>query len=235
MTKYKCLIIDDDPTITDLVMHYADKCEDIEYCISCNDPVEGLKLLVNSRIDILFLDYNMPTLNGQDLLDLKRDDSKVIMITSNTEFAVDSYKYDDVKDYLVKPLDYDRFLKAVNRIREKSSSEEEVRNQKSDQKTIMVKDGINWVPVTYNDIHYIRSESNYCTFHTGSGKIMTLAKLKTLEDKLPDNFIRCHRSYIVNMSFAKSINLEEIKINENSIPVSAMYKERIKSYIDKNL
>jgi DNA-binding LytR/AlgR family response regulator len=229
--KYKCLIIDDDPLITDLVLHYSEKCELIEYCISCNDPVEGLKLLVNSHVDILFLDYNMPKLNGKDLLDLKRDNSKVIMITSNTEFAVTSYQYDAIQNYLVKPINYDDFYNAVDKIYKKEVDESIIKEPEIDESSILIKNGSDWVPMLFKNIEYIKSESNYCTFISKSSKTMSLISLKSLEDKLPSNFIRCHRSYIVNMDFVKSFNLELIKIDETIIPISALYREKIKTYI----
>lgn len=233
MTKLKCLIIDDDPQIIDLVAHFSTKCELIEFCISCTDPVEGLKLLSNSTFDLLFLDYNMPNLNGQDLLELKRDASKVIMITSNSQFAVNSYKYDDIVDYLVKPLDYETFNVALKRLTTRKK-EQPIVTESKDHPTptsIMVKDGNNWIPINFDDIQYIKSESNYCIFQNKSGKVMTLITLKNLEDKLPSNFMRCHRSYIINMNYVTQINLEEAFIKEDTIPISARYKDEIKSFI----
>lgn len=227
----KCIIIDDDPLITDLMAHFAEKCEKIEYCVVCNDSVEGLKLLTNSTFDILFLDYNMPGLSGQDLLELKKDKSKVIMITSNVEFAVESYKYDDIEDYLMKPLNYDAFETSVSRIETKTNNNNADPKSKS---TIMLKDGNNWMPISFKHIQYIKSESNYCLFYTSKGKIMSLAKLKELELKLPSNFIRCHRSFIINTDFIVKINLEEIVIENDVIPVSSMFKENIRSYIESN-
>lgn len=229
----KCLIIDDDPLITDLVVHFAEKCDLIEYCVSCNNSIDGLKLLTDSSFDVLFLDYNMPGLSGQDLLDLKKDDSLVIMITSNTDFAVASYRYDDVYDYLVKPLEYDSFSKAVTRIAEKLT-EAPKKHTSEPRNSIMLRDGNNWIPVNFTSIQFIKSESNYCIFHLEEGKVMSLAKLKELELKLPSNFIRCHRSYIVNTDYITKINLDDIWVSENNIPISTMYKEDIKQFIESN-
>lgn len=227
----KCLIIDDDPLITDLVQHFADKCELIEYCVSCNDSIDGLKLLTNSQFDILFLDYNMPHLSGRDLLDLKKDASKVIMITSNSEFAVDSYQY-DVEDYLVKPIHYKSFYNSIHKVFSKMNIGKT--NPLKDRCSIMIKDGSDWVRISYAEILYIKSESNYCVFRTINGKVMTLAKLKDLEKTLPTIFMRCHRSYIVNTDFMERVNLEEIQINSEFIPVSQRFRENIKSYIESH-
>jgi len=227
------LIIDDDPQIIDLVAHFSTKCDFIEFCISCTDPVEGLKLLSNSTFDLLFLDYNMPNLNGQDLLELKKDASKVIMITSNSQFAVNSYQFDDIVDYLVKPLDYETFNKALTRFSNKKKEPVNVSASYTapTPTNIMVKDGNNWIPINFDDIHYIKSESNYCIFQNKAGKVMTLSTLKNLEDKLPNNFMRCHRSYIINMNYVTQINLEEAFIKDDTIPISARYKDEIKAFI----
>ena len=229
----KCIIIDDDPLITDLVQHFSEKCELIEYCVACNDAVEGLRLLTNSNFDLLFLDYNMPKLNGRDLLDLKKDKSKVIMITSNTEFAVDSYKYDEVEDYLVKPLNYNSFFESVQRVMKKISKNAGP-DYPTSRQSIMLKDGNNWIPTNYSEINYIKSESNYCIFFTENGKIMTLAKLKDLEEKLPSNFLRCHRSYIINSDFIERINLDEVVVKSDAIPISQQFKDNIRRYIESN-
>ncbi|MEQ8623578.1 MAG: LytTR family DNA-binding domain-containing protein [Vicingaceae bacterium] len=231
MNKLKCLIIDDDQLITDLVVHFAQKSDSIEFCVSCNDPVEGLKLLSNSNFDVLFLDYNMPLLNGKDLLEIKKDSSKVIMVTSNSEFAVDSYEYENIIDYLVKPLNYKRFEKAIQKVLIQDEVKKNIRPN-IDQKSILIKDGSNWIPLLFDNILFIKSDSNYCTFHTINKKVMSLAKLKELEIKLPSNFIRCHRSYIINVDFINRINLEEIEIQRSIIPVSSLYKNQIKEFLD---
>ncbi len=229
----KCLVIDDDPLITDLVKHFSEKCELIDYCVVCNDSIEGLKLLTNSQFDILLLDYNLPELNGRDLLELKKDSSKVIMITSNTEFAVDSYKYDEVIDYLVKPLNYDDFYASIKRVVNRITI-----SDTSDTSTIrdfiILRDGNNWLPIKYTDIQYIKSESNYCVFLTDNGKVMTLAKLKDLETKLPSYFIRCHRSYIINTKFIDRINLDEVQLRNELIPISQQFRESVKQFIVSN-
>ena len=218
--------------ITDLLAHFSTKCELIDYSVVCNDPAEGIKLLNNSLFDILFLDFNMPSLNGQDLLELKRDKSKVIMITSNTAFAVKSYQYDDVLDYLVKPIDYSSFYSAIDRIRTKIHRSGSNNLNSESKNTLMIKDGAKWIPMPFDSIFYIKSESNYSTFYTKTGKIMSLINLKSLNEKLPESFIRCHRSFIINTNYINYINQEGINIQKEFIPVSAAYKQNIKQYID---
>ena len=232
MSGYKCIIIDDDPLITDLVMHFSEKCQHIDFCVGCNDAVDGLKLLSNGHYDILFLDFNMPGLSGKDLLELKNDKSQVVMITSNTEFAAESYQFDSIVDYLVKPLSYEAFENSILRIKQKEELNTKRLSNTDSKASIMIKDGGNWIPIIYEDILFIKSESNYCVFNTLEKKVMTIAKLKSLEEKLPSEFLRCHRSYIINTNYIHKLNFEEVHIGDTIIPVSAMYKDLIKEFID---
>jgi len=216
-------------------MHYADKCPSITTCVACNSAIDGLKLLSNGAFDLLFLDYNMPDLNGKAILELKQDGCPVIMITSDKEFAVETYQFDEVKDYLLKPLNYEDFEKAVFRL--STNKKEPISNKRNDsitKDTIIIKDGNNWVPVEIDDIKYIKSESNYCHIVTGSGNIMTLTNLSSLQEKLPSHFLRSHRSYVVNTHFIERLNMENIFINGKMIPISAKYKSDIKTYIQEN-
>lgn len=210
-------------------MHYADKTAVIEHCVSCNDSVSGLKLLGTGNYDLVFLDYNMPSLSGQDVLELKQDESKVIMITSDKNFAVESYRYTDVIDYLVKPLSYDRFLESVDRFSQRHTKQKEAEDQK---KPLMIKDGNKWVPINIDAIQYIKSESNYCLIHTVNSSIMSLINLKSLLDKLPKNFLQTHRSYIINTDFIEYLTKENISINGKMIPISNKYKSQVKAFID---
>ena len=232
MKGLKCLIIDDDILTTDLVVHYADKCEAIEFCLASNDPIEGLKLLNNSHFDLLFLDFNMPRINGQQLLDIKNDSSRVIMITSTKDFAAASYQYDEIVDYLVKPVEYEHFNRSVQRVMSKLVHH--VTPQR-EQEVIMVKDGNNFTPIKLAELLYLKSESNYIVLYTNHQRVMTLATLKDMLDRLPSNFIQCHRSYIINTAKIDSLNMEEIVIGETIIPVSGAFRQDIKDFIGKHL
>ncbi len=225
--KLTCLVIDDDPLMTDLITHYCDKIPEIDTCISCNSAIDGLRLLSESSFDLVFLDYNMPDVNGKAILKLKQDNSKVIMITSHAEFAVESYGFDDIIDYLLKPVKFDRFQQAV----EKAFNKSNVASTERESERFFVKDGKKWIPVRYDDILYIQSDSNYVIIHLDGQSIMTLLKLSDLENTLPEEFIRVHRSYIVNTNYVEYFTTEEISINKQIIPVSQAYKTKVKSII----
>ncbi|MBK8405360.1 MAG: response regulator transcription factor [Saprospiraceae bacterium] len=161
--KLKCLVIDDDPLICDLIKHFCDKIPEIEYCISAGTGMDGLQVLSGQEINLIFLDFNLPDMKGQYLLEIKKTDVPVIMVTSEADFAAKSYEYEDVQDFLVKPISFDRFQKAVQRILTKPQRSTPV---KQDQEVIFVKDGTKFVRIPYQDILYLKSEGNYVSFVT---------------------------------------------------------------------
>ncbi len=225
--KLRCLIIDDDPTITDLIQYFCSKVDRIEFCLTCNNAIDGLKLISSQEFDLLFLDYNMPDLNGKAILDLKKDNSKVIMITSHADFAVESYNYDKLIDYLLKPIKFERFLKAIEKFEPAETSAVE----SNDNEQFFVKDGNKWVNVKLNDVLYIKSDSNYVTWHTASRQVISLMNLKDLESELPNRFIRVHRSYIINTEKIESISKDSVVINNVSISIGNSYKHLVEKII----
>lgn len=229
--KLRCLIIDDDPMITDLIIHFCNKIEEISYCLACNDAIDGLKLLSSDEFDIVFLDYNMPNLDGKSILDLKKDSSKVIMITSHSEFAVESYNYENLVDFLLKPIKFDRFYKAIKKVVKLSHEKEEVKNQEY----YFVKDGSKWVKIYYKDLLFIKSDSNYVIWQTTNRQVVSLMKLKDLENVLPPSFLRVHRSYIINSDKIDSLSKDALFISDKEIPVGKNYKDMIDSILNKRI
>ena len=226
--KLKCLVIDDDPLICDLIKHFCDKIPEIEYCISAGTGMDGLQVLSGQEINLIFLDFNLPDIKGQYLLEIKKTDVPVIMVTSEADFAAKSYEYEDVQDFLVKPISFDRFQKAVQRILTKPQRSTPV---KQDQEVIFVKDGTKFVRIPYQDILYLKSEGNYVSFVTTDKTILSLFTIKELEEKLPSYFMRVHRSYIVNLERMESISTEEIGIGKHHIPISQKYRPDLMEYI----
>lgn len=226
--KLKCLVIDDDPLICDLIKHFCDKIPEIEYCISAGTGMDGLQVLSGQEINLIFLDFNLPDMKGQYLLEIKKTDVPVIMVTSEAEFAAKSYEYEDVQDFLVKPISFDRFQKAVQRILTKPHQSTPI---KQDQEVIFVKDGTKFVRLPYQDILYLKSEGNYVSFVTTDKTILSLITIKELEEKLPSYFMRVHRSYIVNLQRMESISTEEIAIGKHHIPISQKYRPDLMLYI----
>ena len=195
--ELRALIVDDDPLITDLVKHFCVKSNLFEYCISAENGKAGLQLMSSDHINLVFLDFNLPDMKGRDFLEMLPTVVYTIMITSEIEFAANSY---------------DRFIKSVQRVPKKlDSNEPEVKYAPSE--ILFIKDGTKLVRLELENVTYIRSESNYVQFFTKDTNIMSLMTMKDLEQKLPSNFIRVHRSYFVNIHFINSISSESIHVN----------------------
>ncbi len=230
MKKY--LVIDDDPLICDLICHFCSKLSAKTACVSVVDGQQGLSKAAEQQFDALFLDFNLPDLNGKQLLDLLPADVPVVMVTSETDFGATSYEYGQVVDFLVKPLSYDRFLKAVLRLDKYNERLSRVNGLVASKKErLLVKDGNTSVVLVLDEVRYIESASNYVFFHKGDKKVMSLMSLKSLESKLPTNFVRVHKSYIVNLSHLESITTEEIMIEGVEVPVGPKYKEILASKV----
>ncbi len=221
----KCLIIDDDALMRDMIRNYAEKVDFIDYCIQCESAADALSLLAVEKFDLLFLDIEMPDLSGMDLLRALRQPIPVIIITANPEFALESYDY-QVTDYLLKPVTYPRFYKAVQKVYEKSVANlSPVTAPKPDE--IFIKDGHNLVKLVLKEVLYIEAVSNYVSFKTAAKSYLALMSLQKLEDSLPGNFVRIHRSFMINISHINRVEANTIFIGETPLPVSSSYKEKL--------
>lgn len=227
---FRSLVIDDDPLIGDLIKHFCTKSGLVDYCILSATASDGLRLMAGGEINLIFLDYNLPDMNGQAFLELKKSNVPVIMITSNPEFAVRSYEYSDVVDYLPKPLSYDRFLKALQRVNPPQVAEQEPISLAQD--TFYTKDGNKNVRIKLSEVLYIKSEDNYVSFVLPDSQTLSLYTLKDLESKLPRNFKRVHRSYIINMDRIDFITADEISIRDRKIPIGEKYKDDLESSLN---
>ncbi|NOT38523.1 MAG: response regulator transcription factor [Saprospiraceae bacterium] len=231
--KLKCLVIDDDPMICDLVKHFCSKLEEIEYCLSANTGNDGLQVLSQQKFDVLLLDYHLPDMTGQSILEIRSQNIPVIMITSEKDFAALAFDYDEIVDFLVKPLHFDRFKKAINRVHHGDSNSKSILQDDND--ICYIKDGNKYVKVNYNDIHFLRSEENYVAFVLHDKTILSLIPLKNVEALLPSHFKRVHRSFIVNLNKVEKTTLEEITIGSRQIPISQKYKKEFFEILNNKL
>lgn len=223
----KCLIVDDDPLICDLLEHFCSKVKQIEAVSTASTGFETINLLNSTYFDLIFLDFDLPDINGKDILNVLKPDTAVIMVTSNKEFGSDSYNYDQVIDFLVKPVDFARFYKGIQKF--KNLQDKKIGPQ---QNRIFVKDGKKLVKINFEEVRYLKSEGNYISIVLKERKILTLMTLKELEPKLPAFFQKVHRSYIVNLNNIDYIDHDGLAIEKKYIPVSKSYEKELLKKID---
>lgn len=222
----KCLIVDDDPLICDLIEHFCSKIDDITSVTTTTSGFECINLINRHVFDLIFLDFNLPDITGKDILEIIGANSAVIMITSNQAFGAESYNYNHIVDFLVKPVDFPRFFKAFQK------AKNYVSKQKEKDSRLFIKDGNKLVKIELSEVIYFKSEANYISVVLQDKKILTLMTLKDLESKLPEFFFRVHRSYIVNLNKIDFINNNVIEMGKDYIPVSQSYEKELLTKIN---
>ena len=239
-----CMIVEDEPLARNLLIQYISKVPYLQLVKACPSPLEALEALREQNIDLLFLDIQMPELTGISLLKILPKKPLVIFTTAYSEYALEGYEL-DVVDYLLKPVTFERFLKAVEKVvqrvntqkpQEPMSQESEMKDYKEEnaQNYIFVKDGTKLVKVKLNEILYIEGLKDYVIIHTSHQKIVTLQRMKTLEAELPAHqFIRVHNSYIVSIDAIDAIEKEKIQVGKVFIPISDTYRKSFKEFIDQ--
>jgi DNA-binding LytR/AlgR family response regulator len=217
-----CIIVDDDDASRKVITHLANQIDFLTVVTTCANPIEAMKVLQKEDVDLMFLDIEMPEMSGMDMLKTMEQRPQVILTTSHKEYALDAYDL-NVVDYLVKPVELPRFIKAVNKAKEHAGSEDQV-STAYDYFFIKKDSVLTKVPI--KDILWIEALGDYITIHTKDQRFVLHTTLKSVESKLPsDKFIRVHRSYIVQIDNVKLVEDTTIFINDVSIPVGALYKE----------
>jgi len=228
----KCLVVDDEPFARDLIGGYIQQTPFLELAASFSNPFKALAYLTANHVDLLFLDINMPELSGMQLLKSLPSAPKVVFTTAYSEFAAESYDLNAV-DYLIKPVKYERFLKAVNKAQEltehsarpgPAGSAPENRTKES----VLLKSGTRINRIRTADILYVEGAGNYMTFVTRQQRIMTLLNMTEVIDLLPpEQFLRVHKSYVINVEQVDVIERHQVVINKQNIPVGVTYREQV--------
>jgi DNA-binding LytR/AlgR family response regulator len=238
--KLNCIIVEDEPLARNLLVAYVNKISYLNLVEACSSPLAALEILRKNQIDLLFLDIQMPEITGISLLKTLQKKPLVILTTAYSEYAIESYEL-DVVDYLLKPITFDRFLRAVDKASQRIGSPQEaqpINHEKSADTPppyFFVKDGTKLVKILWDDILYVEGLKDYVTIHTRTQKVVTLQRLKILETQLPaDKFIRVHHSYIIAIKAIDAIHKGEVQIGTAYIPISESYKKAFKELIEKN-
>ncbi|MDC1106706.1 LytTR family DNA-binding domain-containing protein [Prolixibacteraceae bacterium] len=239
MNKTKCLLVDDETLALDVLESYINRLDNLELVAKCHSAVEAITILNSTKIDLLFLDIQMPGLTGIQLLRNLSNPPTVIFSTAYTEYAVESYDLEAL-DYLIKPIPFDRFIKAINRYFRNSSASIHLPKTTSSVETenpfIFIKSDKRMVKVTLNEILYIESlRNNVSIFLDNRKEITTPNTISNIEAKLPEmSFIRVHRSFIVSIPKIDSYTAANIKINGEILPIGRNYKTSVLEVLDHN-
>jgi DNA-binding LytR/AlgR family response regulator len=226
----KCIIVDDEPLAQEVIERYLSNFREIELVKKCSNALEAFEVLHTEQIDLMFLDISMPVISGIDFLRSLRNAPAVIITTAYPDFALQGYEL-DVIDYLVKPVSMERFIKAVNKTMERvklnnPTNKPEAPTSKVDY--MFVKSDQKLVKVKFKDIDYIEGMKDYVKIFVGEKMIVTLHTMKFFEANLPSGeFMRVHKSFIVNLDAIKSISGNELEVRQIRVPIGSSYKENL--------
>lgn len=224
------------------MVDYVRKVPYLTLLEACANPLDAIEVLRKNSVDLLFLDIQMPEITGLSLLKALNRKPLVILTTAYSEYALQGYEH-DVVDYLLKPITFERFLRAVEKASQRAGAT--TPNQAKDiaeqtisspsQPFVFVKDGTKLVKINWDDILFVEGLKDYVTIHTRQQKVVSLQRLKALEEQLPsDQFIRVHHSFIVALKAIDAIHKGEIQIGQSLIPISDTYRKAFKDFIDRN-
>jgi DNA-binding LytR/AlgR family response regulator len=232
--KLKCIIIEDEPVARKVLREYIEDIEFLELAGEAENPLKALAILKDSDIDVIFLDVNMPRISGIEFLKNSRIDACVIMTTAYPDYAVEAFGL-DVLDYLLKPIAFERFLKACGKAREFTESKRGAISKTQNEDHFYIKCDNQIEKVYFRDLLYAEAMTNYVMLHTSTKKMMVYLTIKSLEDQLPaDVFIKVHKSFIVNSSKINSIEGNVLNIGSSKITVSQNLREKVLTSILKD-
>jgi DNA-binding LytR/AlgR family response regulator len=238
--KINCVIVEDEPLARNLMVDYVNKVPSLHLIEACSSPLRAIEVLRTNSIDLLFLDVQMPELTGISFLKVLQKKPFVILTTAYSQYALEGYEL-DVADYLLKPITFERFLKAVDKVTQRMEearptiSNQEKSVQEAKNPFVFVKDGTKLVKIQLDDILYVEGLKDYVTIHTKSQKIVSLQRLKLLEEQLPaDKFIRIHNSFIVSLRAIDVIHRGEVQVGTALLPIGETYKKAFRDFIEKN-
>lgn len=237
-----CLAIDDEPLALNIIEDYANKVPYLNLIDKCTNAFDALNLMQKHKIDLIFLDIEMPHLSGIDFLQSIEKRPYIIFTTAYPDYAVQGFEL-NAADYLLKPIEFNRFLRAVNKVYELynlhredtvSVAQAPHRETTGTPDYLLIKVEYATVKVEFNSILYIEGLKDYVKIHAGSKPLLTKSTMKNIEEKLPSNmFTRVHKSFVVNLSQIESIENNRILIAGRRIPIGSQYKNSFFELVDR--
>jgi len=227
--KTRVMIVDDEPLAIKLVESHIAKLENLEIVARCTNAMEAFDVLREKKVDLLFLDIQMPQITGIEFIKTLKNPPKVIITTAYRQYALDGYEL-DVVDFLLKPISFERFLKSINKYYHYTTNELNVISATSseipvDSSYMDVRENKKVIRVYLKDIRYIEGLNEYVGIHTPERRIVTKCSLTKIEDKLPsDRFLRIHKSFIVPLSKIQAFTSTTVEIDSRELPIGRSYK-----------
>jgi len=232
--KIKCLLVDDEPLAIKLIENHISKIESLEVVAKCNNALKAFEILNTQEIDLMFLDIKMPNITGIDFLKTLKNPPKTIFTTAYRDYAIESYDLEAV-DYLLKPITFERFFKAIDRLLREKKIVENTKKETTQEDYIIVKSGYKHHKIIMAEILYIESLKDYIKIHAIDDKyIVSKYKISDIEqDLMESHFLRVHRSYIININKISAFTINDIEVSSTEIPIGASYKDKVISFLDR--
>jgi DNA-binding LytR/AlgR family response regulator len=231
----RCIIVDDEPLAIDALSALLKRFSEIEIIATCPDAFKAFEVLQKQDVDLVFLDINMPEMSGLSFLKSLQNPPKVIFTTAHREYAFDAFEL-DVVDYLLKPVSHSRLMKSISKFHEQTATkatEKQAGKTRSEADHIFIRAERKMVKVFYDDILYVEGLKDYVKIITNTDTVVTKMQMGNMEKILPDKqFIRCHRSYIVNRKKITAFTKYDIEIGKIEIPIGSSYSENISEILE---
>ncbi len=222
----RCIVIDDEPLARQLLADFISKVPELSLEGSFSSALTSLEVLRKKQVDVLFLDIQMPDISGIEFLKTLDHKPMVVFTTAFAEHALQGYEL-DVDDYLLKPFDFNRFLKSINKITQRLKTAPGFSDLGEKIDSIFVKDGTKQVKIPIDSIRYIKGSREYVTIVTSDKKIMSLQTMKGMEEMLPPCFIRIHNSFIISLAAVDTIFKNKLQIGKEEFPIGITYKKKV--------
>lgn len=229
----RCVVIDDEPLARQLLEDFISRVPEFSLEGSFSSALKSLELLRKKRADVLFLDIQMPDITGIEFLKTLDHKPFVVLTTAFAEHALQGYEL-DVVDYLLKPFDFSRFLKSVNKINQRLTGNNKSEKPADNSGYIFIKDGGKLVKIELSSIQYIKGAREYATIVTAEKKIMSLQTMKGMEEMLPAGFIRIHNSYIISLVQLDTVFKNKIQIGRETLPIGITYKKKFFEALERH-
>ena len=224
----KCIAIDDEPKALEVIERYSQKSDLVDLKATFREPVKAIEFLNRERIDLIFLDINMPDITGMQLIQTLATRPMVIFTTAYSNYAVESYNLNAI-DYLLKPITFERFLAAVNKASNQLSLQNKPSAKEEEPGTVFIKSGPHTYQVRVADILYLEKDGNYITVHLKDKIILIRENMGDIFDLVPAaDFVRVHKSFVVAIKHIAMIEVHQLIINGEKIPIGSTYRESLR-------